>query len=213
MGKKYIITESQEKLMLQLVEAELGPEESVLVAKKNPYKYEEFKDARRRYLPSLKDGERFFEFDKELNEEFGENKIVDFYKTLLLNKTVRGNDDKTYTIKDIKANYYPTDLEYAYPTVTRPPRYYFHLYLNFDDIGELGACATVGFDKPAANCEIIKLTGSLAKLNVQEPYKEQIYVSDKLLQFLDENQPKFSRADYPDEGFEIRQIQKQNTDF
>lgn len=213
MGKKYIIKESQERLIYQLVEREIGIEESILVAKKNPFKYEEFKDARNRYVPSLKDGERFFDYYKELNKKFGENKIIDFYKTLLLNKTVRGNDDKTYTIKDIKVNYYPSDLEYAYPSNKNPPKYSFHLWLNFDEIGEFGACTTVGFNTAAANCKLAKFTGSLAVLNTKEPYEEQIYVSDKLLQFLDENQPKFSRADYPDEGFEIRQIQKKNTDF
>ena len=213
MGKKYIITESQERVLSRLVERELGPEESILVAKKNPFKYEEFKDARRRYVPSLKDGERFFLYDREVNKKFGENKISDFYKNLLLNKTVRGNDDRTYTIKDIKVLYYPNDLEYAYPSNQNPPKYYFHVFLNFDETGNLGACVSVGFDKKSDNCKFAKLTGSLASLQTKEPYEEQIYVSDKLLNFFDENSPKFSRGDYPDEGFEIRRIQKQNTDF
>ena len=100
MGKKYIITESQERILTRLVERELGPEESVLVTNKNPFKYEEFKDARRVYSPELKDGDRFYKFDDSGYNRNNDDKL----KEKIDDKTIRigdkivhvGVSEKTY---------------------------------------------------------------------------------------------------------------------
>lgn len=106
MGKKYIITESQERILTRLVERELGPEESVLVTKKNPFSDEKYVSARRVYSSNLKEGELFFTINKELKDYFY-NKL----KTILDGKTMRvtSQDGKDYVVKFIFDDRFPWD--------------------------------------------------------------------------------------------------------
>lgn len=85
MGKKYIIKESQERLMFQLIEAELGPEESVLIARKNPFADEKYVNARKLYSSSMRDGELFFTFNNNKLEEYFDSKL----ESTLNGKTIR----------------------------------------------------------------------------------------------------------------------------
>ena len=75
MGQRLIISEEEQKHIKKLYEAETTPppSESVLVVNKNPFKYNEYINARKFYGSSLKDGELFFKktdgFNKYIQEE------------------------------------------------------------------------------------------------------------------------------------------------
>jgi len=99
MGQRILISEEDKKHIKKLYEAETAPppDESVLVAKKNPFKYPEYESARRVYSADLKDGDLFY---KNVNNypltDFLDEFNLEFLKNLK-DKTVRHND-KIYTI-------------------------------------------------------------------------------------------------------------------
>ena len=100
MGKKYIITENQEKIIRRLVERELGPEESILVTKKNPFNYDELEDARFTYNSSLQDGDLFYVYDKKKACQLINTQNLNTIKKVfpsIVGKTIRAND-KVYAI-------------------------------------------------------------------------------------------------------------------
>ena len=106
MGKKYIITESQEKILSRLIERVLGPEESVFVANKNPFKEEEYRGARQLYSEYLSTGDLYYILDTEGACKFINNKNLETVKKVIPSiegKTIR-YDDKIYTIGKTNTN-------------------------------------------------------------------------------------------------------------
>jgi hypothetical protein len=102
MGKKIIITESQIETLKVLLEREMGIEESVIVANKNPFRHEEFKDARREYNSSLKNGERFYVLDKSYIKNIDEE-ISQIKKDFLSN--LKGKSLR-YSLSDFEGTTY-----------------------------------------------------------------------------------------------------------
>jgi hypothetical protein len=211
MGQRLIITEEEKNRIKLLYEATPPPSESVVVANKNPFKYEEYKNARRPYSPELKDGDLFYTFNKNVTDNYGKTYLIDFYKPLLLNKTVRGTDDNTYTIKDI-STWFGSALDLQYPDSNLNSS--FKLYLIYDKPN--GSCINiVPNSKEISNCpdtsqlSFLKGSGTL----IENPFDTQITVSDKIITFLKSKLPHVLKSDYPDEGFEIRKIQRRQTDF
>ena len=99
MGQRIVISESERKHIMNLYEA-APPSESVLVAKKNPFKYDEYADARRKYDKELKTGDRFFIDNSQDINQYYYNELVKFGNEIvesLYGKTIR-DDDTLYKI-------------------------------------------------------------------------------------------------------------------
>jgi hypothetical protein len=229
MGKKYIITENQERVLSRLVERELGPEESVLVANKNPFKSEAFKNVRDGYYSSLKDGDLFYEIKEDLKpfcEKLYEENLEIVKKIIpnLEGKTIRISADVIYKIIKVNAILGTEgnilfkvlvkidDSEFAEYTgelASRLDRPY-SFSGSFDEI----TFSEVKFDK--RNMVIITefdesyFTLPLEKAN-GGPIKffRTDFCSSNLLQ----NGVTFGIEEVPDEYFEIRKVQRQKTDF
>lgn len=92
---------------LQNEEETAPPDESVLIAIKNPFKYDEYKDARTFYNSSLKNGDRFYQIRGEEVEPYLNRNMLDdltnYYKTNIFEKLQEQIDGKTVRIpqKDI----------------------------------------------------------------------------------------------------------------
>jgi hypothetical protein len=211
MGQKLIITEEEKNRIKLLYEVATPPSESVLVANKNPFKNDEYINARRLYDSKLKDGDLFYNYNRDINDEYIKNYLINYYKPLFMNKTVRSDDDNTFTIKDVSVwahSYF--DLEH--------PNYntgnLFKLYLIFND--EKGSCINVNpVSGEITNCPPTPDIPGLEKsgMLIKNPFKNQITANDKVFKFIKSNLPKFQKSEYPDEGFEIRKISRSNTDF
>ena len=114
MGKKIIITESQIETLKVLLEREMGIEESVLIDRRNPFKWEAYKYARQPYNSNMKDGDFFYlinetEFKnyvtetKKICEELRLQNIEKYKNaiTKFQNKTIR-QGDKIFQIGEVK---------------------------------------------------------------------------------------------------------------
>ncbi len=213
MGQRLIITEEEKNRIKLLYEAAPPPSESIVVANKNPFKYDEYKNARKPYSPELKDGDLFYTFDRKLTDEFGKNFIVNFYKPLLINKTIRTDNDKNVTIKDLSAWFYSYVLDK--PQINENDSNMFKLYLLYG-FGD-GSCININtVSKFVENCpdqsglSFLKGSGTL----IENPFHNLIKVNDKLLNFIKSNLPPIiQRSEYPDEYFQVKKIQRQKTDF
>jgi len=226
MGKSLIITESEKKLILSLYESTPPPSESVFVANKNPFKYPEYESARRIYSPDLVDGDMFYNTDSVKNKEFFNSEIKksgdDFIKSLY-NKTMR-HDDILFEIlplsklneseysknfggsTTISINLTPVILKIissdniepitnkliSFDTYTYTEKY--NLYFtekdfnkNFHDIVFIGQSPNYGY----------KITNE----NINYTWKKLLSGKYKNLSM------------FPDEYFEIRKIQRVQTDF
>ena len=188
MGKKYIITENQERLMFQLIEAELGPEESVLVAKKNPFKYEEFKDARRVYDASLKNGDRFYQhFHWDYNSSVF-YKLGDEIKKALQDKTIRIGDD----IRKIIVLASTEDIK----ILINGWSYYLEIERFINSQTE------------------IKIVDEYSR-RAEDPYifKQKVIPIIQLVQSIIDKNKLVPTEEREDEFFAIREIQRKDTDF
>ena len=198
MGKKIIITESQIESLKVLLEREMGIEESVLIAKKNPFKYEEFKNARRVYDSSMNDGDRFYTHDFEVYSQSIFKKILVELETSLNNKTIRFNDE-IYSIK-VRGFYYDT----------LPSNNLVWIEINFE----------WGISGPKITIEYIgngqfgfEITGKYLTKTELEKFKEKLKpISQTINSVIEKNkfEPTEKRGD---EFFEIREIKRENTDF
>jgi hypothetical protein len=92
MGQKLIITEEEKnriKLLYEVV-TKLPPDESILVANKNPYKYPEYESARRVYSSKLVNGDLFY----ELNIPYVNKFVIDYYTKLIKNDSLHESSCK-----------------------------------------------------------------------------------------------------------------------
>ena len=102
MGRRIIISETERKNILSLYESTNvapPPSESILIAKKNPFKDNNYVNARKFYNPSMKDGDLFFE-----NSNNFRTYLEDELNKKLIGKTVRGilgTIDVIIEIKDL----------------------------------------------------------------------------------------------------------------
>ena len=189
MGKKYIITESQERILTRLVERELGPEESVLVANKNPFKYEEFDDARREYSRELKDGERFYVFNDTLFRKDMYPKL----KQKFDGKTVRINDKiQTIRVQDTSNNFFSIVVD--------------DYVLFFDTEGNLLNMEFTFAQDPKSPQHLRKVPDFMqsAFLRLYKTFLDNVQKSIK---------DEFKLEGIDDKYFEIREIKRNITDF
>lgn len=205
MGKRLIITESEKKQILSLYEENTNtsippPSESVLIANKNPFRYSEFESARREYSPDLKDGELFYiskkyQYGVELEKKFNQQFIKDLY-----NKTAK-YDDVIYVFL---SPYIHESSSISFPYKIGDIRIeingdytqnYFVKRTNSRD-----GSFIIDFDKD-------NNSGLYTKVwipSIQELYNKK---------YKEELSPKLKIENIPDEYFEIRKIQRQQTDF
>jgi hypothetical protein len=210
---KLIISETERKNILSLYESTNTtppPSESILIANKNPFKYSEYESARQIYSSNLKDGQMFYEYNRDINDEYGKNYVTNFYKPLLINKSMRGDDDKNYVINNI-TSWFNSYFDLQYPTYENGNT--FKLYLIYDENNEFGSCININpLKKEVDNCPI-PTTEMKRFINIKDPFKNQINVNNKVLNFIKSNLPIVKRLDYPDNGFSIKKVQRQQTDF
>lgn len=237
MGKRIIITEEEKKNILSLYEENYGlfkkeneflkkyinnentnvvpPSESVLVANKNPFKYSEFEKAKQEYSSVLKDGDMFYilnitkfnQYKKDIINKFNENFFND-----LNNKTVRVVDEyldgstNDYTLRfvgPVKKNMGVSELiigieindtKTIYPYIINMVKNnskYDKIFFMYDTLSTI---------KPA---------GTPSEIEIHSQKIDDLYM--KKYQELVE--PKLDKVNAPDEYFEIRKIQRKQTDL
>jgi len=187
------------------------PDESVLIAKKNPFKYDEYKEARQLYSNKLKDGDLFFkinDIDEFVNYSFTHNKkIANEFVKELVGKTIRLNykngEDKIFEIIDIECTNGDFDG--------------LSLYFNLKMKNEQGDIISDGLSFRYS-------FGFIAQ------FENQKTTSDKIANFLESLVDKMIKTTgirrhtnaflpnsnldlVPDEYFEIREIKREKTDF
>jgi hypothetical protein len=217
MGKRIIISESEKKNILSLYETTTvapPPSESILVVKKNPFKYPEYESARRKYSKDLKDGDLFYvengydafisKLEKTFNTEFINN---------LVGKKTRWNDT---IIEFVNSNPKP-----EYPmgeNPITPPNVY--ETKNFGG-GKPNIIGNVnikidGIIKPY-NISKYFITSNMGFVLVFIPESFKDYKIDNIKSINDlytkEYFKKVGPQYIPDEYFEIRKIQRIQTDF
>jgi hypothetical protein len=188
------------------------PNESVLVAIKNPFKYNEYQTARKFYNPSLKDGEMFFLYKRNELEDYIKSKIKESFD----NKTIRyqrlDTPQKVDNIGILRSEFFSQTGNEDATTVslklTEPGTQcisFFRMQLR-DENGESEEGSI--FFEPKVGFVYYEFTTwsprKTYKVNIQVPSNESI--KSKVFSFSNWNT-------IPDEYFEIRQIKRQNTDF
>jgi hypothetical protein len=221
MGKRIIISESEKKNILSLYETTNvapPPSESVLVANKNPFKYPEYESARQTYSSNLKDGDMFYEIkSKQYYDESVINSFATDFIEKLNNKTLRAKN--SYGEDYIVTFYGPIDTSkkgYEHDgfigkieiklNEDNPQTYSVYLNKVGYGVGVIGSSSTnqkitLHFNKseddnmrwsPTSYPQIDEL--------LNKEYKEFVI-------------PKLKIENIPDSYFEIRKIQRQQTDF
>jgi len=200
MGKRVIISESEKKNILSLYEQIKfpipPPKNSILIYKKNPYKYDELSNARQSYSTKLKDGDMFYILGllpDEYNEEKIINKMNDEFGKSLINKTIKDpTTNEVFTIKE----YYPGN----YPKIGQ-----FKL-----DNNSLISMDLI-FNQGKGNNVTIKIYESIGTFYIIPKLSE--YYNDNFLDKLISNLEKSNIKNIPDEYFEIRKILIPQSDF
>jgi hypothetical protein len=190
MGQRIIISESDRKHIKKLYESAPPPSESILVANKNPFKYDEYIDARRRYTKDLKDGDMFYQLNVNtyyrIQRKFETNFMND-----LMGKTIRNTSrDLIYEFINFKFDY-ETFVTVRIDGEREPSKVKFRfIYQNSEPskIQFKESLLSDEFDFPQLNDMFIKKYNEIVK-------------------------PQLQLNNIPDEYFEIRQIKRQQTDF
>ena len=179
------------------------PDESVLVAKKNPFKDKSIMDMVTkdgkfiRYDKDLVDGDTFLSYNSGNIKQYFQSIGEDFFNRNFLGKTIRYIENGTdYTKKLEEKNLYIIDdTSYITPKT---------LY-GFRELGFKYPWITYDFNKDIVEGGRLGFSGP--EYDISEETK------NKLLQIFRGNKDKFSMSNVPDEYFEIRKIQREKTDF
>ena len=182
------------------------PNESVLIAKKNPFKYDEYKDARRFYNSELKDGDLFFKINDTKDfinfvYEYNKKMATDFVKDLIGKKIRlewRDGTDRIYEFIDLKC----VDGDYDdYQTS-------FDIKMK-DDKGEI-----VTSEMSMGRYGINMLGTKTSKLDdFMKPIGNKLIKTNAVRHSVDAFLPSSKLHLAPDEYFEIREIKREQTDF
>jgi hypothetical protein len=219
---KFIISEEEKNHIRTLYEqgwvGQQNTSDYELIDKKNPFKYENLKNARKFYDKTFnwsnttsKEGDQYYFYDKKKVDDYLSPILNSFYDKLLLNKSVRGKNDDVYVVK-------MTSPKLGVDQLIDSDRLFIILNLIYDKQG-YGSRVSITNNEVEnvqvsdvarkVNQQINKKTG----LNSTEMFTNNVDVSDKLLNFLKKNLPPIKKEEIPDEFFEIRQIKKRQTDF
>jgi hypothetical protein len=217
MGKRIIISESEKKNILSLYETTTvapPPSESILVVKKNPFKYPEYESARRKYSKDLKDGDLFYvengydafisKLEKTFNTEFINN---------LVGKKTRWNDTIIEFVNSNPKPEYPMGDDPITPPNVNESKNFGSNRTNI--IGRIDIKID-GVIKPYNISSSVSLNGTYFFLTfIPESFKD--YKIDNIKSINDlytkEYFKKVGPQYIPDEYFEIRKIQRIQTDF
>jgi len=216
---RLIISETEKKNILSLYESTNDappPSESVLIDSKNPFKYPEYINARKVYNSTMKDGDLFYQTKYEFEGFVKETLFKELYDSFV-DKTIRVESDddilKIYR-ENINPIYYNHrsnndinigDITFYY----KINKYSFSIYYSKTKQGE-----KIGLTKNS-------YTNHLTKEYVpSETVTKEKYgaIYDALLSISSELKTKYleifnNPSVLPDEYFEIRKIQRQQTDF
>ena len=199
---KLIISETEKKNILSLYEktnVAPPPSESVLVVNKNPFKYNEYINARKFYGSSLKDGELFFKktdgFNKYIQEELSKK---------IEGKTLRGMWNNRDVVIQINRLFVFTKDDGVVGTQCVHSMQFNGLIDSSeqDSINYfINPGSEITFEQTIFNGITLRSLGDATiKLVNPQSFKSVIFsVSNWNL--------------IPDEYFEIRKIQRQTTDF
>ena len=195
---KLIISETEKKNILSLYEQVKfpipAPRESILIDNKNPYKHQEYINARQNYSTKLENGSLFYIIGllpDNLNYEKVFKKIAfDFLKSLI-GKTIRVKNGDVYTFKDI-------------------------IETNDDDIV---AKMVVLKNNEKSIDWTVRYNGNRDGFKFYDWY-DSYYDFDKIntlfIEYLNKNKNVLENTNIkniPDEYFEIRKVKRQQTDF
>jgi hypothetical protein len=183
------------------------PSESVLVANKNPFKYPEYELARRRYTSDLKNGDLFYvdkgayNYYKQKEDEYKNFKILKpLYE--LKGKTLRGTDDKIYVVWNMK--YFKGGSLFKKDET--------NIMIELKEKGNENASSSYNiyfygdtFIADPNNQAILNGLNVIPKTSVDK-------ISELLKNEL-KNDFNLPYSEIPDEYFEIRKVQRQQTDF
>jgi|LauGreDrversion4_2_1035121.scaffolds.fasta_scaffold402451_2 hypothetical protein len=209
---KLIISETERKNILSLYEETNitpPPSESILVANKNPFKYPEYESARRIYSSDLKDGELFYMINERGFRSYLITKLDEKLK-LLNNKTIRIND-KIYGFRVLTPN---VDVIYKWPFMSR-------VYLEFglydsENIDNLFYKVYIDWSE---HSKYYYVSHKWKASNLSDSFKNPetgnlpSTTQDIFLKQIQNEADNLDMNDFPDNIFEIRKIQRQQTDF
>jgi hypothetical protein len=203
MGQRLIITEEEKnriKLLYEVTETKttVPPDESELVVKDvNPFRYEQYVDARRLYSPELKDGDRFYKY-----------KSYEFDEDIKKESEIKLSPKKTIRLNDVDAIITPSE----------PKIYYDHIKVGlFPGAYTFNILLDVYLDKHYFDSQDYKNLKEFEQQNIKslEPYIE--YLRKELKNYLDKYnkyiKQKTDLQDVPDKYFDIYKIKLKQTDF
>jgi hypothetical protein len=210
---RFIITEEEKNRIKLLYEVALPPSESVLVANKNPFKYDEYKLARTVYTPQLKDGDMFYQIIKKDDIVTSYKEVIDNLIKIYSEKTLRYFDEivnvsmdiNQYTVNRLDEEYFPYisplisgyiggNQEYDVSYRIKPNNY--DVSLTFYSYDFDGKTKRSRYSQPTTTS-----TDPVDKFFIS-------FKNDLL-----KNLQKIKPENLPDEYFEIRKVQKVKTDF
>jgi len=231
-----IINENEKnriKSLYGLLTESAPPEESILVANKNPFKYTDLNSARRQYSPNLKDGDLFFVLKKDAT-----NYIEGIFTPLYLsfsNKTIRiSNTDDILKIKSKYDNLYRS----TYISINQENKIVSNVTFTYS-IGEEvlrdpSGSVSIGYqkikvlDEPQDFTVTCNSTGQDLSITIKK-YLSRIPSNELQQRFpeiynaltqIGEKMKETYKSRYvtiidqiPNEYFEIRKIERQKTDF
>ena len=216
-----ILSESEKNRIKGLyglvTEAETAPppDESVLVAKKNPFKDKKFKDAWQTYKSKMVDGDLFYVVDKTAIPKL----VEEFYNNNFKGKTFRAgsyNEDDIFKFNDFgeidMIDYYHPEqlifknLKTKEEDMKTKNGYDFHGYYIFSAPSYL----------PKLEFKINdNYIGFMGKRQENQPYFSfyKLIPENQINKFENMFKENLSVKNLPDEIFEIRKIQREKTDF
>lgn len=224
-----LLSESEKNRIKSLygfvTEAEIAPpDESRLIANKNPFKYEEFKDARTFYSPSMINGDRFYQIKGEkingyLNQNMTSN-LTDYYQKNIFRKieeqiegkTVRiPQTDKISTITveysdywgmgNVEDNWYQVTIDNTSENIDLLK---FNIDLNLSYIGTIKVRYQQNLDTS------LLLPFGTASKYIPNSFKD--YIKQTINTIVNGMEP-FKMSNFDDHNFEIREVQRKQTDF
>jgi hypothetical protein len=200
---------SRIKSLYGLLTESAPPNESVLVANKNPFKYSEYESAQRIYESSLNDGDMFFTINPTI-KEYLKSIFLPTYKSFI-GKTIRiVNKDQ---ILKVDGYTYPMDISLSsgYSTKVTP---FSDLYILFKYM--INGTLYPASYKPSSDRIGLPEIGGFGN---NSPFtKSDPEISNFLLQVGESIKSVYmdrlsNIQEIPDEYFEIRKIERQKTDF
>jgi len=179
------------------------PNESVLVAKKNPFKDNNVmdmisKDGRFiRYDKDLVDGDTFLVYDNDNLQQYFQKISDDFFNRNFLGKTIRYNVG---------------DTDYTKKIEVKNKR---NVYVNSILPSTLYGISELGFRYPSIYYDFRKddIIGYPSDGLGSKKYEVSDETKNKLLQIFRGNKDKFLMSNVPDEYWELREVKREKTDF